>query len=150
LRAWGENSFGQCVVPEIFGVGLAVSAGYVHSAVIAPLLPDSDSDGRPDSYDNCPAVYNPTQADCDNDGMGDACVIASGDPDMNQNAIPDSCECIADLFVDGQVNGADLGALLAFWGPVNPALSSADINRDGNVNGADLGYLLNAWGPCTN
>jgi hypothetical protein len=82
--------------------------------------------------------------------VGDACELAAGAPDFNLDTIPDTCQCLADLFVDGQVNGADLGALLAFWGPVNPALPSADINRDGNVNGADLGYLLNAWGPCTN
>jgi formylglycine-generating enzyme required for sulfatase activity len=76
------------------------------------------------------------------------CEIAAGAPDFNQDTIPDTCQCLADLFVDRQVNGADLGALLAFWGPVSPALPSADINRDGLVNGADLGYLLNAWGPC--
>jgi hypothetical protein len=40
--------------------------------------------------------------------------------------------------------------LLAFWGPVNPALPNTDINKDGFVNGADLGYLLGAWGPCPN
>ncbi len=27
-------------------------------------------------------------------------------------------------------------------------LPRADINRDGNVNGADLGLLLANWGPC--
>jgi hypothetical protein len=58
--------------------------------------------------------------------------------------------CLADLFVDHQVNGADLGALLAFWGPVNPGFPQADINSDGVVNGADLGYLLANWGPCPN
>jgi hypothetical protein len=24
------------------------------------------------------------------------------------------------------------------------------MNRDGNVDGADLGHLLASWGPCTN
>jgi len=32
-----------------------------------------DSDGIPDYQDNCPNVYNPDQADFDNDGVGDAC-----------------------------------------------------------------------------
>jgi hypothetical protein len=81
--------------------------------------------------------------------VGDACEIAAGAPDINLNAIPDSCECIADLFVDGQVNGADLGALLSQWGPASAGTVS-DLNRDGNVDGADLGYLLASWGPCPN
>ena len=36
-------------------------------------LPDADRDAVPDATDNCPAVYNPTQADADGDGAGDAC-----------------------------------------------------------------------------
>jgi hypothetical protein len=90
------------------------------------------------------------QADCDSNGVADTYELAAGAPDFNQDTIPDTCQCLADLFVDGQVNGADLGVLLAFWGPVNPALPNADINKDGFVNGADLGYLLGAWGPCPN
>lgn len=34
---------------------------------------DSDGDGIDDSRDNCPSVPNPDQADCDQDGVGDAC-----------------------------------------------------------------------------
>ena len=34
---------------------------------------DADGDGIPDISDNCPTVYNPDQADSDNDGIGDAC-----------------------------------------------------------------------------
>jgi hypothetical protein len=64
----------------------------------------------------------------------------------NQPSVP---QCLADLFVDHQVNGADLGILLSQWGPASSAIVS-DINRDGIVDGADLGYLLNAWGPCPN
>jgi hypothetical protein len=153
VRAWGSNSYGECYIPDDLGPCTAISAGGWHSVAIqvvsTPPL-DTDGDGRPDTTDNCPTIANPTQADCNNNGVGDACEIAAGAPDVNLDTIPDTCQCLADLFVDRQVNGADLGALLAFWGPANPALPSADINRDGNVNGADLGYLLNAWGPCTN
>ena len=39
-------------------------------------LPDQDSDGIPNSEDNCPAVFNPGQADFNANGIGDAC-----DPD---------------------------------------------------------------------
>jgi len=34
---------------------------------------DSDGDGVPDDADNCPDAANPGQADCDEDGAGDAC-----------------------------------------------------------------------------
>ena len=50
----------------------------------------------------------------------------------------------ADINGDGDVNGADLGILLASWGPCPPPCP-ADINGDGVVNGADLGLLLAAW-----
>jgi hypothetical protein len=60
--------------------------------------------------------------------------------------VPDPC---GDLFVDGIVNGADLGILLSQWGSAT-ASTVSDLNRDGRVNGADLGILLNSWGPCSN
>lgn len=53
-------------------------------------------------------------------------------------------QCFADLNGDGQVNGGDLGILLANWG----GSGCGDLNFDGDVNGADLGLLLAAWGPC--
>ena len=34
---------------------------------------DADGDGIPDASDNCPLVSNADQADCDQDGVGDAC-----------------------------------------------------------------------------
>jgi hypothetical protein len=34
---------------------------------------DSDGDGITDGSDNCPDVANASQADCDTDGLGDAC-----------------------------------------------------------------------------
>jgi hypothetical protein len=89
------------------------------------------------------------QADCDNNGIGDVCEIAAGTSDFNHDTIPDTCQCLADLFVDGQVNGGDLGALLSQWGSAT-ANTASDLNGDGFVNGADLGYLLYAWGPCSN
>jgi hypothetical protein len=81
--------------------------------------------------------------------LGDACELAGGAPDFNYDNIPDTCQCLADLFVDRQVNGADLGALLSQWGAAT-ATTASDLNRDGQVNGADLGYLLANWGACAN
>ncbi|MCH2161039.1 MAG: hypothetical protein MK085_04110 [Phycisphaerales bacterium] len=49
-----------------------------------------------------------------------------------------------DLNGDGEVNGADLGLLMANWAIAG---SSGDIDGDGDVDGADLGRLLGKWGP---
>lgn len=47
------------------------SGSGVYRYAIAP--PDADGDGVVDSLDNCRFVANPTQADFDGDGLGDAC-----------------------------------------------------------------------------
>jgi hypothetical protein len=52
--------------------------------------------------------------------------------------------CAADLNGDGQVNGADLGLLLANWG----GTGIGDLDGSGTVTGADLGIMLAAWGAC--
>ena len=133
--------------------GLQLEAQRPPRGTIAPTrstVINNYGDGRPDSVDNCPTIANPRQADCNNNGVGDACELAAGAPEFNADTIPDTCQCLADLFIDRQVNGADLGALLAFWGPVNPGFPQADMNADGKVDGADLGHLLASWGPCTN
>ncbi|MCA9286698.1 MAG: hypothetical protein KDA22_15855 [Phycisphaerales bacterium] len=57
---------------------------------------------------------------------------------------PDLQLCDADLDLNGAVDGADLGALLAQWG----ADGTADLNDDDIVDGADLGLLLSEWGLC--
>jgi len=62
--------------------------------------------------------------------------------------VPGTPPCVADLFADGVVNGADLGALLSVWGPCTRGTCLGDLNGDGQVNGADLGQLLSSWGPC--
>jgi hypothetical protein len=93
------------------------------------------------------------EADCNNDNIVDYGQILTGQlADSNTNGIPDICEgptCQdADITNNQIIDGADLGAMLAFWGPVNPILPQADINHDGEVNGADLSLLLSFWGPC--
>ena len=51
----------------------------------------------------------------------------------------------SDLNGDGVVSSADLGLMLADWGPVTKS-PIADLNGDGLVNGADIGRLLDRWG----
>ena len=52
--------------------------------------------------------------------------------------------CIGDLNRDGDVDGADMGLLLASWS----TNGAGDLNGDGMVDGADVGLLLAYWGPC--
>ena len=92
-------------------------------------------------------------ADCNNDGIVDYGQIRDGTfADTNANGVPDCCEsgqtcCIGDIYHDGIINGADLGIVLAEWGPVTPTTHS-DLDHNGRVDGADLGLLLAHWGPC--
>ena len=48
-----------------------------------------------------------------------------------------------DFTGDGLVDGADLGLMLAVWGPCSGC--PEDLNGDGEVSGADLGLLLSFW-----
>ena len=66
-------------------------AGFSGRLVVAGELADSDADGIPDVFDNCPATPNPNQADTDRDGVGDAC-NDSDDPDADEYATSlDNC-----------------------------------------------------------
>jgi 1,4-alpha-glucan branching enzyme len=55
-------------------------------------------------------------------------------------------DCTGDFNGDGEVNGADFGAMLANWGSCDEC--PADLDQDGSVAGADVGLLLAVWGPC--
>ena len=60
-----------------------------------------------------------------------------------------SC-CVGDIVADRRIDGADLGTMLAYWGPRTSAPFSiaSDLDVSGQVDGADLGMLLVNWGPC--
>ena len=110
--AWGagttnsgtNNEFGQSIVPSYLQSVTAIAAGGFHSLAIG-LVADTDGDGWNDLVDNCVSIYNPLQADCNNNGAGDACDIANGSAlDTDGNGIPDSCE---DMDGDGVVDSQD-------------------------------------------
>jgi hypothetical protein len=71
-----------------------------------PLDPanDADQDGHCGDVDNCD-LYNPDQADCNANGIGDLCEVADGSlPDCNGNGIPDACD-LQDQGADCNENG---------------------------------------------
>ena len=52
----------------------------------------------------------------------------------------------ADLDGSGSVGAADLGLLIAAWGPITKKTGSeADLDGSGAVDGADLGRLIERW-----
>ena len=102
------------------------------------LLGDRDSDGVPDSTDNCPDNYNPSQADWDGDGIADACDNCPErwnplQQDFDFDGVGDSCDnCIAHYNPDQQdLNGNGVGdACEAWW-------CGGDDDHDGIPNCVD-------------
>jgi hypothetical protein len=110
-------------------------------AVHAVLLDDGDDDGVPDRNDNCPATANPTQADLDGDGLGNAC-----DDDDDDDTIPDDTDCApldAEQGVPEEVAGLVLSAPSATlsWNAAARA-DAYDISR------GLLGGLPDGYGVC--
>jgi hypothetical protein len=104
---------GACCAPSITGGCDILSqaccedlGGTFHGPGTSCLL-DADDDGIANACDNCPNHVNPNQADCDNDGIGDVCVLAMGlDLDCNTNLIPDLCDI--DAATSSDLNGNDV------------------------------------------
>jgi hypothetical protein len=91
-------------------------------------------------------------------GSQDSCVLADGTSicsNTPRNVLgpfliegkATVCDCLADLTLDGAVNGADLGVALAAWGAA-ASNGAGDANHDGIVDGADLASVLASWGAC--
>ena len=101
VLAWGDNSYGQCDVPnEAKSKVSAIACGQLHTFALKGDINDIDVDGIPNATDNCPSVTNPTQADCDGNGVGDACEL-----DCNHNGLADVCEILSGTVTDQNLNG---------------------------------------------
>lgn len=95
---------------------------------------DTDADGSPDAQDNCPLIFNPSQADTDGDGLGalcDNCPTGANlaQVDRDSDHLGDPCDH-PDLDADGILNGIDNCPTVA-----NP--TQADNDGDGIGNACD-------------
>jgi hypothetical protein len=56
--------------------------------------------------------------------------------------------CPGDLDSSGEVDSADLGLMLLYYGPCTDGCAGADLDGSGEVDSADLGLMLLDYGPC--
>ncbi len=108
----GDNQGDKCDADgDADGIGYSFNKPNTEEACTGVPDPDDgdpateENDGTKECVDNCPLVYNPTQSDTDQDGLGDAC-----DPDADDDLIlvsdGDNCPLVsnpnqADLDGDG-------------------------------------------------
>ncbi|MFW6057598.1 MAG: thrombospondin type 3 repeat-containing protein, partial [Persicimonas sp.] len=109
---------------------------------------DNDGDGTPDSADNCPDIYNPSQNDTDDDGKGDACdrdndgdgipdtqdncptVDNFGQTDSDGDGIGDACDDVDEDFIDGHLDNCP--------GTPNPFQTDTDDDGLGDACDPDI------------
>ena len=113
---------------------------------------DSDDDGYPDAYDDCPNTPNVPGSDVDSDGIGDACDNCPnnynpGQEDEDEDNIGDVCEYICgDANYDQSINVSDAVWIINFvfsGGAAPDPIESGDCDCSGSCNVSDAVYIIN-------
>ncbi len=122
-------------------------------------LTDADGDGIPDVGDDCPSVFDPTDANLDNDGVGDACdncvaVANSGQEDADGDGVGDACEgvqgapCLADLACGSNVCASSVCCDMACQGSCFSCSMAGGATQDGVCTALDA-VPCDDGDPCT-
>ncbi len=120
---------------------------YIDNVVLESLVPgDLDGDGVLDSLDNCPTVANPSQSDCDSDGIGDACEAPEPgqelltNPSLGDGAPTLWCGtwCESSCSIPGWAQNQYID-----WG-VGESADNLEDPGEVSVNGCTTGYLSQA------
>ena len=113
---------------------------------------DSDNDGYPDAYDDCPNTPNVPGSDVDGDGIGDACdncpyKYNPGQEDADGDDIGDVCEYLCgDASGDGKVNVSDAVYIINYvfsGGNAPDPIESGDCDCSGSCNVSDAVFVIN-------
>lgn len=90
--------------------------------------------------------------DCNRNCVDDIADISQGvSSDVNQNSVPDECECISDIDGNGQVDVSDLLSIIGSWGETSPPDGDplpTDLDGSHTVDVQDLLIAISDWGDC--
>jgi hypothetical protein len=104
---------------------------------------DSDDDSIADCKDNCPLVYNPNQADSDNDGKGDAC-DTNPDSDLDDDGVLDQTDNCPETYnpdqadFDGTGKGDACDPVALRFAAIEQALQTCGCMAPTNINLSSL------------
>ena len=90
--------------------------------------------------------------DCNRNCIDDITDIAEGvSSDLNQNNIPDECECLSDIDGNGQVDVGDVLNIIGSWGETSPPDGDphpSDLDGNHVVDVQDMLIAISDWGDC--
>lgn len=110
-------------------VGVVCPTGRLCLAGACTSTDDIDGDGVTNLDDNCPSVFNPTQAESDGDGSGDACDCGPSNRWVYPGA-PESCSDFLDNDCDGLADCLDENCRASCFPPI-PDAGNTDGGEDG-------------------